>query len=265
MSRARARTSGSSSTMRMVSTSGLPRCELLGALRRPYAGMQVKFCRRSMYGGQGLEFQSKLLTSCWLRSSCHWRRAAARSWHAAWVSCTLSLTMSRGISGLLSSSWTHQRAQASSTVVRIFSTRPPRSPAGLADLAEPHHLGAAVHILAHLTPERLEILRSAMGVHGGLIGVALHEDVGLRRLAVVERVQLAAGLARIDLGHQILGHSLELLVHARLHLDGRDDAYHVLSPFSKMRKTRRLLQKGPDAKRRPTAQAVEKGPVARRR
>src|SRR3990172_2233412 len=242
MSRARARTSGSSSTMRMVSTSGLPRCELLGALRRPYAGMQVKFCRRSMYGGQGLEFQSKLLTSCWLRSSCHWRRATARSWHASWVSCTLSLTMSRGISGLLSSSWTHQRAQTSSTVVRIFSTRPPGSPAGrssrrpyspagLADLAEPHHLGAAVHILAHLTPERLEILRSAMGVHGGLIGVALHEDVGLRRLAVVERVQLAAGLARIDLGHQILGHSLELLVHARLHLDGRDDADHAPSPF----------------------------------
>src|SRR6202158_5511916 len=149
-----------------------------------------------MYLGQGLEFQSKLLTSCWLRSSCHWRRVTACASHASWVSCTLSLTMSWGISGFFSSSWTHQRAHASNPVVRIFRTTlllvSPRAclPAGLPDLAEAHHLGAAVHILAHLTPERLEIVRSAMGVHGGLVGVALHENVGLRRLAVVERVEL---------------------------------------------------------------------------
>src|ERR1700693_2825144 len=162
-----------------------------------------------MYLGQGLEFQSKLLTSCWLRSTCHWRRVTACASHASWVSCTLSLTMSRGISGFFSRSWTHQRAQASNTVVRIFLTAlSPPAPTGLPDLAEPHHLGAAVHILAHLTPERLEIVRSAMGVHGGLVGVALHEDVGLRRLAVVERVELAARLVRRDLGHQLPCHGL---------------------------------------------------------
>src|ERR1700675_1960759 len=108
-----------------------------------------------MYVGQGLEFQSKLLTSCWLRSTCHWRRVTACASHASWVSCTLSLTMSRGISGLFARSSTHQRAHASNTVVRIFRTallqvfrlasflagklsRGPRSLDGLADLAEPY-------------------------------------------------------------------------------------------------------------------------------
>src|ERR1700675_4703077 len=75
-----------------------------------------------MYGGHGLEFQSKLLISCWLRSTCHWRRVTACASHASWVSCTLSLTISRGISRLFARSWTHERAHASTTVVRIFRT-----------------------------------------------------------------------------------------------------------------------------------------------
>src|SRR5262245_10327448 len=67
------------------------------------------------------------------------------------------------------------------------------------DLREAHHVGAAVHVLAHLPAERLEVVGTTVGLHRRLVGVALHEDVGPRRFVPVERVELAAGLVRVDL------------------------------------------------------------------
>src|SRR5215468_934533 len=197
--------------------------------------MQVKVCRRSMYLGQGLVSQLKAWISCWYRSSSHWRRAAARCSQASWVSCTLSLTMSKGSSGRSTSSCTHHSAHASITVDRVFRTaallRPSRS---LRDLAEPNHLGPAIHVLAHLTSQGLEMLRSAMRLHSGLVGIARHEDVSMRCLRVMKSIEAAARLLGPHLGHQLLGHGLELLLHPRLHLDGRHDADHALTSSSGM-------------------------------
>src|SRR5262249_39117538 len=109
--------------------------------------------------------------------------------------------------------------------------RPSRS---LRDLAEPNHLGPAVHVLAHLTSQGLEMLRSAMRFHGGLVGVALHEDVSMRCLRVMKSIEAAARLVGPHLGHQLLGHGLELLLHPRLHLDGRYDTDHALASSSGM-------------------------------
>src|SRR6185503_19167910 len=49
----------------------------------------------------------------------------------------------------------------------------------LLDFLQPEHLGPAVHELAHLAAERLEVLRRAVRLDGGLVDVALHEDVGV--------------------------------------------------------------------------------------
>src|SRR6266516_4958072 len=66
--------------------------------------------------------------------------------------------------------------------------RPSRAPidpsrvsgSSLLDLAQTQDLGAAVHVLAHLAAEGLEVLARAVRLHGRLIGVALHEDIGSR-------------------------------------------------------------------------------------
>src|SRR5712691_11994432 len=71
--------------------------------------------------------------------------------------------------------------------------------AALLDFAQAEDF-AALHELAHLLAERLEVVGRAVGIQRGLVRVALHEDVGARRLAVVKRVELAAGLVGIDLG-----------------------------------------------------------------
>src|SRR6266568_5036807 len=243
MSRATARTSGSSSTIRMVSTSRLPRCAPLGALRR--------WLR--LDAGEGLAAQQVLGPGLGVP-------VEARD--LLLVEVLLPLAADRR--ALFARRLGVMDAQLDDVLGHLGLLRhvldPPESPgeqhgrhglphdasllccSALADFAEPHHLGAAVHILAHLTPERLEMFRSAMGIHGRLVGVALHEDVGQRRLAVVERVELAAGLARVDLGQQLLGDRLELLLHARLHLDRGDDAYHALSPLGpEARISRRVL------------------------
>jgi len=81
-----------------------------------------------------------------------------------------------------------------------------------------------------------------MGVHGSLVGIALHEDVGLRSLRVVDRIEHATRLVGVDLGHQLLGHRLELLLHSRLDLDGGDDADHArVSSWRAARTSSRVL------------------------
>src|SRR6185369_15139092 len=97
---------------------------------------------------------------------------------------------------------------------------------GLLDFPQTQHLGPAVHALAHLAAERLEVLGRAMRLDRRLIDVALHEHVGARRLAVMQGVELAAGLAGVDLRHQLLGDRLELLFHPGLDLERRDDTEH---------------------------------------
>src|SRR6202008_4246387 len=94
----------------------------------------------------------------------------------------------------------------------------------LLDLAQAKHLRPAVHELAHLAAQGLEVLGGAVRFHRGLIDVALHEDVGARRLAVVQRVELAARLAGVNLGDQLLGDGLELFFLALLHLQRGDDS-----------------------------------------
>src|SRR5918995_1799859 len=71
------------------------------------------------------------------------------------------------------------------------------------DLPQPHDLGPAVHELAHPAAERLEVLARPVRLDGGLVDVALHEHVGAGRLAVVQGVELAAGLAGVDLRDQL--------------------------------------------------------------
>src|SRR6266511_4211844 len=82
--------------------------------------------------------------------------------------------------------------------------RPPsRTRSSLLHLTQTEDLRAALHVLAHLPAERLEVVGGAVGVHGGLVHIALHEDIGGRRLAsfavpAVERVERAARLAGPD-------------------------------------------------------------------
>src|SRR5439155_26645376 len=81
----------------------------------------------------------------------------------------------------------------------VYSDRPRGPSATLLHFAETENLRAALHVLAHLPAERLEVVGGAMGVHGSLVDIALHEDVGGRCLAsvavpAVERVERAAGL-----------------------------------------------------------------------
>src|SRR5437660_11221745 len=98
--------------------------------------------------------------------------------------------------------------------------RPSRAPidpsrvsgSSLLDLAQTQDLGAAVHVLAHLAAEGLEVLARAVRLHGRLIGVALHEDIRSRRLSLmVECVELAARLMSVDLGHPVVDHRVDLL------------------------------------------------------
>src|SRR5207244_3485488 len=58
----------------------------------------------------------------------------------------------------------------------------PRLDESLLDLAQTQDLGPAIHVLAHLAAERLEMLARAVRLHGRLVGIALHEDIGARRL-----------------------------------------------------------------------------------
>src|SRR5712692_1012654 len=112
------------------------------------------------------------------------------------------------------------------------STHPVPPGSSLLDLAQTQDLGAAVHVLAHLAAERLEVLARAVRLRGRLIRVALHEDIGARRLPmVVEGVELAARLMGVDLGHQLLGYRLELLLHSLLHLDRGDHSQHLESSW----------------------------------
>src|SRR5580765_1252171 len=108
----------------------------------------------------------------------------------------------------------------------VLVTRRSRSAVArmLLDLAQAEDLRATVHELAHLAAQRLEVLGRPVRFHRGLIDVALHEDVRPWRLAVVQRVELAARLAGVDLGDQLLGDSLELFFLARLHLQRGDDS-----------------------------------------
>src|SRR5580765_1379241 len=62
---------------------------------------------------------------------------------------------------------------------------------------QPQDLGPPVHELAHLAAERLEVLGGPVRLDGGLIDVALHEHVDVRRLAAVQGVELAARLAGV--------------------------------------------------------------------
>src|SRR6185436_963605 len=97
---------------------------------------------------------------------------------------------------------------------------------GLLDLLQAHDLRAAIHELAHLAAERLEVIGGAMRLDRGLVDVALHEHVGPGRLVAVQGVELAAGLVGVDLRHQLLGDGLELRLHPGLDLERRDDTEH---------------------------------------
>ena len=73
------------------------------------------------------------------------------------------------------------------------------------------------------------------GLRPFAIGLALpvagKRDEPGKSLTVMERIEPAARLIGIDLGHELLGHRLELLLHSRLHLDGGDDADHALFSY----------------------------------
>src|SRR5437762_1656873 len=58
-----------------------------------------------------------------------------------------------------------------------------RTRSSLLHLTHTEDLRAALHVLAHLPAERLEVVGGAVGVHGSLVHIALHEDIGGRCLA----------------------------------------------------------------------------------
>src|SRR5262245_23122643 len=140
------------------------------------------------------------------------------SWPARFAATRCSATRSASASALppaLTSAL--MTARSASAVARI----------GLLRLAEAPHRGPSGHAPDHLATQRLEVLGGAVGLDGGLIDVALHEDVGVGGLTVVQRVELAAGLVRVHLRDQLLGDGLELLVHSGLDLQRRDDPQHA--------------------------------------
>src|SRR5438445_4204492 len=96
----------------------------------------------------------------------------------------------------------------------------------LDDLAQPQQLHAAVHVVAHLPPERPHVLGLAVRLERPVVDVALHEHVGPGRLRAMQHVERAPWLVRSDLFDHLPGHDLELLLHPGLDLQRRDDSEH---------------------------------------
>src|SRR5687767_4677121 len=98
-----------------------------------------------------------------------------------WLSCPARLAATR-CSATRSAS-----ASALPPALVMALTRPRRASAvariRLLHFLQTQHLGPAVHELAHLAAERLEVLGRAMRLDRGLVDVALHEHVGTRHLA----------------------------------------------------------------------------------
>src|SRR3546814_928256 len=113
---------------------------------------------------------------------------------------------------------------------RELSGGGPPARAVLLDFGDAQDVGFAVHVLAHFPAEGLEMIRAAMRVDRGLIGIALHEDVEQRIFRPVQCVELAARLVGVHGGDELLRHGLELFLLAFLDLDLRDDAKHRFSP-----------------------------------
>src|SRR3546814_16517130 len=71
---------------------------------------------------------------------------------------------------------------------------------------DPQEVRLAVHVLSLLAAEGLEVIRAAMRVYRGLIGIALHEHVQQRIVRPVQGVELAARLVGVDGGDELLRH-----------------------------------------------------------